>query len=251
MYKIWTYITDPVWNNEFSYQERIALWSVGKIFVPSLITWSLDDLEEWSEIVFEEALNWKLISCTWLKHFVQLEYEWIPIYIVDNHNHALTFWIQKQKTPLIKWSHTESRKAGGETKKDVTLIHIDQHSDSKPNSEKLDGDRENFVYTKTNVGNFITGAVNSWIVNKVIQVRTDYTLQQLQTLNFELWTIIVDIDVDFRTCLSNRRVDKEITPEDIQIIRSLIKKAKLVTIATSPYFIDQKKAIGIIKKILL
>jgi len=54
---------------------------------------------------------------------------------------------------------------------------------------------------------------------------------------------IVDIDVDFR-------VDKEITQEEIHIIRELIKKAKAVTIATSPYFIDQDKAIEIIRKIL-
>jgi hypothetical protein len=54
---------------------------------------------------------------------------------------------------------------------------------------------------------------------------------------------ILDIDSDFRQ-------DKEITPEDIQIIRRLISQAKLVTIATSPYFMDQKKAIEIIEKLL-
>lgn len=54
---------------------------------------------------------------------------------------------------------------------------------------------------------------------------------------------IIDIDIDFR-------VDKEITEEEIGIIRELIQKAQLVTIATSPYFIDQNKAIIIIKKIL-
>jgi len=91
----------------------------------------------------------------------------------------------------------------------------------------------------------------------VIQVRTDYTLQQLPTLNlpvrqagFKHQAHIVDIDVDFRACPSDRREDKEITPEEIQIIRKLIKKAKLVTIATSPYFIDQKRTIEIIKAIL-
>jgi len=250
MYTFWIYITDPIWNNEFSYQERIALWSIGespaslgKIFVPSLIQGNLDDLKEGSEIVFEEVVDNKLISCTWLKHFITTSLfakegegdSWIPVYIVDNHNHALSFWNEYR---LAVWSFER-----------IVVIHIDQHADTKPNNEEWRmknwewNEIENFVNTKTNVGNFITAAINSWIINEVIQIRTDYALQQLWASSFELWANIVDIDVDFR-------VDKEVTQEDIQIIRTLIKQAKLVTIATSPYFIDQKRAIEIIKKIL-
>jgi len=84
----------------------------------------------------------------------------------------------------------------------------------------------------------------------VIQIRTDYALQQLQSSNLHDWQAgfrhqahIVDIDVDFRA-------DKEVTPQDIQIIRNLIVHAKLVTIATSPYFINQKRAIDIVKQLL-
>jgi len=102
---------------------------------------------------------------------------------------------------------------------------------------------EDFVNTQTNVGNFITAAINSWIINEVIQVRTDYALQNLQLSTFNLQPLILDLDIDFR-------VDKEPTESDFEIIRNLITKAELVTIATSPYFIDQVRAIGIIKKIL-
>jgi len=252
MYKIWIYITEPIGNNEFSYPERIALWSVGespaslgKIFVPSLVQWNIDNLEIGSEICFEEAEftesrtgcgieNWKLMSCVWLKHFVQLEYEWVPVYIVDNHNHALTFWHQyKKESSEIIWKNLP-----------LSVIHIDQHADTKENNSKFRIQNskleiEDFVNKKTNVGNFISAALNSWIVNEVIQVRTDYALQNLWTYG----NYILDIDTDFW-------VDKEITPEDIQIIRDLMKKAKLVTIATSPYFMDQKRAIEIIKEIL-
>ena len=84
----------------------------------------------------------------------------------------------------------------------------------------------------------------------MIQVRTDYALQQLKISNLHVRQIsfnhqayIVDIDVDFWE-------DKEITPEDIQIIRNLMLHTKLVTIATSPYFMDQKRAIEIVKKLL-
>ena len=129
MYKVWTYITEPIWNNEFHYDERIALWSLGKIFVPNIIQGNLNDLEEWSEIVFEEAeftesgnggiVDNKLISCTGLKNFIQTEYKGIPTYIFDNHNHALFF----------RYRYTKQF----EETKPFVVIHIDQHADTKEN----------------------------------------------------------------------------------------------------------------------
>ena len=244
MYKIWSYITQPIGNNEFSYSERIALWSIGenpaslgKIFVPNLVKWNINNLEQGSEIVFEEIVNNKVISCTGLKHFVETEYKWIPVYIVDNHNHVLTF---RYNYYLNHWKE-----------QNISIIHIDQHADTKPNDNKLpitnsqsqNLDLETFINEKTNVGNFISVALNSWIINEVIQIRTDYALKKLWDSSIELWANIVDIDIDFW-------VGKEITSEEIQIIRQLIQKTKIVTIATSPYFIEQKRAITIIKQLL-
>ena len=104
---------------------------------------------------------------------------------------------------------------------------------------------ETFVHEKTNVGNFIPAAINSEIINEVTQVRTDYSLDNLSTFNVSTFhPFILDVDIDFRE-------GKEITQTEIEIIRTLMHSAKLVTIATSPYFIDQEKAISIIKKILL
>ena len=65
----------------------------------------------------------------------------------------------------------------------------------------------------------------------------------MQDLDFQKYNYILDIDIDFR-------VEKAVTSQDIEIIQKLIKNACLITIATSPYFIDQKEAIEIIKKIL-
>jgi hypothetical protein len=53
----------------------------------------------------------------------------------------------------------------------------------------------------------------------------------------------LDLDIDFRE-------GKEITQDDIKIIQQLISHAEIITIATSPYFIDQKQAIDIINKLL-
>jgi len=252
MYTIWTYITDPIWNNEFHYDERIALWSedespasLGKIFIPSLITWNIDDLEEWSEIVFEETENWKLVSCTGLKHFIETslfakegegDSKKIPVYIVDNHNHALTF---RYTHRFNVWAFER-----------LVVIHIDQHADTKPNTNQLPitnyelpiTEVEDFVNTKTNIGNFISAALNNRIINEVIQIRTEHALHHS---TIQQWSIIVDIDVDFWEWKSDQEIES-----DFEIIRKLVDNACLITIATSPYFMDQKKAIEIIKQLL-
>ncbi len=250
MYKIWTYITDPIWNNEFHYDERLALWSVGKIFVPSLIQWTVADLEEGSEIVFEEVENNQLKSCTGLKHFIQTEYQGIPTYIFDNHNHALFFRYRhtaQLKTPLIKG---ETKGDLQERNKPFILIHIDQHTDTKPNNAEFRVQNsewiKDFVNTKTNVGNFITAALNNNIISEVIQIRSEHALHTMQPLNFHEYNYILDIDVDFWEWKTDEEIES-----DFVIIRKLIDNVCLITIATSPYFMKQKRAIQLIKNLLI
>lgn len=88
-------------------------------------------------------------------------------------------------------------------------------------------------------------------MDEVIQIRTEFALQQLHISNLHSRKVdenhqanIVDIDVDFR----DGRDDYE---ADFEIIRNLIAHAKLVTIATSPHFFDQQKAIELIKRLLI
>jgi hypothetical protein len=230
MYEIWTYITKPIGNNAFSYDQRMVLWSTGKLYIPSLIAWTVADLWQGSEICFEEVINGKLVSCTGLKNFLQTTYHDMPVYIVDNHNYALSF---RHKHFNIS------------TSQPFNVIHIDQHSAIKPNENIFspDDDIETFVNEKTNVGNFITAAINAWIIKDVLQVRSDYTLGNIQHETWNMQPCILDLDIDFR-------VDKEASETDFEIIRKLIQQSKLVTIATSPYFIEQNRAIEIIKKIL-
>ena len=236
MYKTWTYITDPTGNNEFHYNERIGLWSEGKIFITNIIQGSLDDLEEWSEIVFEEIENGQVKSCTWLKHFLQTEYKGIPTYIFDNHNHALFF----------RYRYTKQF----EDTKPFVVIHIDQHADTKENKNSFNvahaspQEVMNFTNSGCNVGNFLTSTKDAWIIEGIIQIRSQYALHNIETLDFHTYNYILDIDVDFREWKSD---DEMIS--DFEIIRKLVDNISLITIATSPYFIDHKKAIKIIKKL--
>lgn len=235
MYKTWFYIDTPIGNNEFHYDERIALWSEGKIFIPNLIQWTVADLEEGSEIVFEEVVDNKIVSCTGLKHFIKTEYKWIPTYIFDNHNHALFF----------RYRHTKQF----EDTKPFVVIHIDQHADTKPNNAEFRVQNsewiEDFITTKTNVGNFISAAIHNNIIDEVIQIRSQHALHNMEALDFHNYNYILDIDVDFR----EQKTDQEME-SDFEIIKRLVDNVCLITIASSPYFMNQKKAIEIIRRLL-
>lgn len=240
MYIFWTYITEPIGNNEFSYQERIALWSEAKIFIADLIQWTVADLEEGSEIVFEEVENNQLKSCTWLKHFVQTTHKGIPTYIFDNHNHALFFRYRHRK-------QFENEKDA----KPFKVIHIDQHADIKENKNSFQAayaspqEAFGFANYACNVGNFLTSAKEAGIIEEIIQIRSHHALHNIEKLDFQTYNYILDIDVDFREEKSEQEMKS-----DFDIIRKLINNVCLITIATSPYFFDQKKAIALIKQLL-
>lgn len=210
---------------------------MGKIFVPNLIQGNLDDLEEWSEIVFEEVVDNKLISCTGLKYFIQTEYKWIPTYIFDNHNHALFFWYRYTKQ--------------FEETKPFVVIHIDQHADTKENKNSFKASHSSpqevmsFTNYGCNVGNFLTSAKDAWIIEEIIQIRSQHALHNMEVLDFHTYNYILDIDVDFWEWKTQQEMES-----DIKIIRKIVNNACLITIASSPYFMDQKRAIEIIKTIL-
>ena len=71
----------------------------------------------------------------------------------------------------------------------------------------------------------------------------------MEKMDFQNYNYILDIDVDFWACPSDRREDKtqQEMESDFEIIRKLVDNACLITIATSPYFMEQKRAIEIIK----
>jgi len=240
MYHQWFYITEPTWNNEFSHAERMALWSEWKIYVPPIKIGSVEDLKVWEEITFEEVVKGKLITCKGLESFVETSFESIPIYIFDNHNHALFF----------RYRHMKQFE-DAELVKPFKVLHIDQHSDLKPNINSFKAKNINpaemfgFTNYACNVGNFISSALDAWLIEDCIQIRTESALHNLDKLDFQNYNYIVDIDIDFREWKTLDEIQK-----DAKKIKTLIKNSSLVTIATSPYFLDQKLAIKITKEIL-
>jgi hypothetical protein len=191
----------------------------------------------------EKNENWEIEYFHGLKNFLWIERNsYPPIAIFDNHNHAVTFryniiYIQKIKN--------------------IELIHIDQHSDNWENKNhlKLNQDKNEleivfkFCNEKCNVWNFITPAIECWIIKNQRQIRSTTGLKNLKIE--ENQKFILDIDLDFCLNWINRN---NINNGSVELLKNKFDKfrnsASLITIATSPYFIKQELSIDIINYLL-
>lgn len=280
MYSKWFYITDAVWNNAFSFDER----DNKKLFVPELKKInSFDEIElqdDKSKVAFEDFwFDDKLSTNYWLKNFYEFsppargELEggiWssneitAPIFLFDNHNHALYFWYLARDRWLIKDENI--------------LYHVDEHADTrdpgeyllKPDSYDL---KKVFGFTnfsKVNVGNYIIPAQKEWLIKEVIQIRNESNLQDYlkfychseldsesllwyikdpetssgwQNLDWFKWSIILNLDLDFF------QPDLDFIDYELKkkVVLDIAKKANVITVASSPFFIDQELAIKVFK----
>ena len=221
------YIEKPMGNNIFSYDER----ENKKIYVPKLIEGTLDDVSVGEEIVFNEIDEDIEIKAKGLKNMIIYKYKDKDIYIFDNHNHAFYFWIKS----LEKGNFTKGCK----------LVHVDQHKDTRE-PENYNVDIENiddvFRYTNEvlNVGSFIKPALHHNIFSDVIIIDSSY--------GFELdidGEFVLDIDLDIFS------KDMDYIPYELKTskIKELIEKSKVITIASSPFFINQEYAIKVLKEL--
>lgn len=255
MYSKWFYITEPFWNNAFSYNKRPNK----RLYIPSLVKINnLDLVKFWDHIVFEDFdFHWNLQSCTWLENFYEIELDQIQgrfpsskewqkkLYLVDNHNHVYFFWHKARLDWIIS--------------NNSTLYHIDEHTDLRDpwiylEQEELKDLKRIFEYTNyVDVWNYIIPAIHDWLIKEMHQIRSESELNALAPLiKGELKgdsvpvsqnSIILNLDLDFFQPKLDY-IDYNLKKE---VIQKLIKKASLITIATSPFFIDQDLALKIMK----
>jgi len=249
-------ITDNVSNNSFSFGKR----NNPSIFVTDIIDGSLSDVQIGDAVVFEDFdENGHLKSCVGLKHFIRISHPKTgkPIIIVDNHNHVFYFW---HEASSLASDRGEARKRGL-LQNNSTLIHIDQHKDmrepssylSKQDSEDL---QKVFDYTNTvlNVGNYILPAVRDGLIGKVIQITGEKELilslvgeNDHSRLRDDGESIILNIDLDFWAPEMDY-IDKKLK---IERTKEWMARADVITIATSPFFVKQERAIGILRELLV
>ena len=166
------------------------------------------------------------------------------VYIFDNHNHALFFWYQHYL----------------QTKKVCKVVHIDQHSDMWENQYSLpdevleadcSGEVFQFVQRYCNVGNFLQPALKSGLVSEVVQVITPPALRatssfaELGTGSDREENYVLDMDLDFFA------PEMGVSFLDCLLkLRELMDGAECMTIATSPYFLEQGRAVEMVKKLM-
>lgn len=220
MYKTPFYLTGNRGNNAFSYELR----KDPKLFVPSLISGNLDDAELGTEVVFEDFEDCILKSCTGLKNLLEFKFHGVPAVLIDNHNHAFYFW---HRSGL----------------KNATLIHIDQHKDMRVPPEMFSVDAFKYTNEVLNVGNYIVPAREAGIVGEIQFVTSETSLEDEN--NFKTTNKILNIDLDFFA----PELDYIDFEKAKHFIREHAKTASLITIATSPFFIEQERALKILRKL--
>jgi hypothetical protein len=167
--------------------------------------------------------------------------KWKPqeLVIFDNHNHALYFWIDAVRKWIIEPG--------------FTLIHIDEHSDLWANPNKLDLskallDKEyawEFANLSCNVGNYIIPAIDSGLIGQMIRIENESEIDTYMELRTPRNTVL-NLDLDIFA------PELDFIPEakKLHIIRNLIQQVDYVTIATSPFFIDQWIALQKLRNIM-
>ncbi|NMS91460.1 hypothetical protein HGQ85_16180 [Clostridioides difficile] len=221
------YIEKPMGNNIFSYDKRYNK----SIYVPKLISGTLNDVKLGNKVVFNEVDENEEIKAIGLENMVEYVLGNKKIYVFDNHNHAFYFWLKSMMND--------------EFTRGCKLVHVDQHKDTRePKNYDVDINniKDVFRYTNEvlNVGSFIKPALKHKIFSELIIIDSLYGFD----LDIEP-EFVLDIDLDIFSS------DMDYIPFDFKLdkIKNLIKKAKVITIATSPYFINQEYAIKVLKEL--
>ena len=270
LYNTWFYITENIWNNSLSFDK--INWK--KIYIPSLVKISGFDeiklLEKNSDkITFQDFwFDDKLSINFWLENFYETTPSpsllrrgiTAPIYLFDNHNHSLYFWYLAKEKKLIQ-------------EKNNILYHIDEHADYRDPWVVLEKTDLQSIFNYTNfsdinVWNYIIPAEKEWLIWKTIQIRWTSELESyVETHCMCLWktnegvknnqnrdrfnlslqndkeSIILNLDLDFF------QPDLDFIDYELKkkVILDIAKKASVITVSTSPFFIDQKLALKVFK----
>lgn len=222
------YLTENCGNNAFSYNKRM---NGARLFVASLKMGDFDDIKIGTKIAFEDFdEKGQLKSCVGLKNFVRTEILGTSAVIMDNHNHAFYFWWEAVKHGVIDFG--------------ATLVHVDQHKDTREPLGWYEGSdlRDVFEYTNKvlNVGNYILPAKKCGLVKDVVFVTGNAGLDE----NVRKKNVILNLDLDFFA--PEMKIDFE---KAQKFIREQAKVADFITVATSPFFMDQEEAVKVFKQL--
>lgn len=252
--------------------------------MPALISGSIASIKVGTQTAFEEIdENGNIKSCKGLNNFLKTEYNHKPVYIFDNHNHAFAFWCQalinKQITKNALLIHVDQHK---DTRSPTEYLS----EEDLLNNEKVFNYTNTVLNVGNFIPPALHSGLVSKVINldteesfnspinihdkkaktlqpgyhSVIQLANHATNQSNKHLPQETThqftnkhipqptpnqSIILDIDLD----IFAHEMDYISNKIKLKRIRELLPRADLITIATSPYFIDQKTALKFLKMI--
>lgn len=245
-----------------------------KTTVPTMRIGSVLDLAI-SNNTFAYYKNYKNVGYhPGLKEFIRSSFgeRNTPVTFMDNHVHAFYAWSEA----LLQ----------GRINPGATLIHIDQHHDARKmhlpdvNIENL-AEVYTYVRSRLHIDSFIVPARTKGIIKRVFWVKPiskdpfidnligipdlgqigieDDLIEDIISGKKDPMDVILDLDLDYfnlfyenPNMVTNKRGARNIEDlieHDIGKIRLLAANAGIITVATSPSFIDQEKAIELAKKI--
>ncbi len=218
-------------NNVFSYDKRGA---EPKLYVPALKVGTLEDVRVGSEVVFSDEDEFGILQeCKGLEAFIRTSWEGVPMVIVDNHNHVFYFWME---------AYLAGQLEGG-----AALVHVDGHKDMREPAQLYLGTslEEAFEYTNfgLNVGNYIVPAMKAGVVREAQLVTSEMELEN--GVFFGKAPKILNLDLDFFA--------PELDYIDFEKAKRFIlrhaREASLITVASSPFFITQERAIQVLHRL--
>ena len=275
------YLKGEYGNNAFSYNKRnnqeIYVAPIKKI--PYNVDYILNNLQISDKTAFSEydEITKEQYDIKGIENFIFCDDNDKKLYIFDNHNHSFYFIagnvIRDMGRHLQDCEKEQLLSAFLERRcniKKSLMIHFDQHKDMrvpeltllqaikkvKENNAVYDLKYQDFdydykiLYNYTNyflnVGNFIVPLLENGFIEDVVIVDSTYSMGKLDKNIDSYDEVILDIDLDFFS------PDMDYIDEDkkLRLIQRCYEKAKIITICTSPYFIDFERAKKKLEKIL-
>lgn len=180
-----------------------------------------------------------------------------PVYIFDDHNHAFFAWSEALAEEKIE--------------KGAKLFHFDDHLDGKKRAQgqiPVGNDLKGLASLAQSVDYdvFIELAIRNGLVKDVYWIQKYFKKPEFhpEDQNQVAYTTlgssfvseqfgpdtkksIVDIDLDYFSYIEN----PEQIEQEIQRIKEAMKKAGVITMAISPGFIDENRAIELVCRLLI
>ncbi|MEA3304354.1 MAG: UPF0489 family protein [Patescibacteria group bacterium] len=235
--------TPPSWigigvgNNSFSLDTRPST-AVEKLFIPSL-----EYAEDFSQAYigdkpvfqdYDEYDNWDIQNG--LEKFLisKTQSSQTPISLIDNHNHVYLIWEQCIGHKIIDTG--------------FQLVHIDAHRDEAPCPYYYPG----IPSSELQIADYIDAGFQAGYIKKLTSICESGKFEEIplpcrdainRVSTSQNQSLILNIDIDIFM------PDSEYinTEDKVRIISYYAKHADLITLATSPHFIDQQYAIDIAK----